>query len=173
MAKRDSPHHNLTSGQLAHLAGVSTDTLRYYERLGLLPKARRTPSGYRQFDREALKRVCMVRAALSIGFTVEELGRILRIRDSGSLPCEHVRELAAQKLASIEARLRELSAMRKQLRATLDEWNDILRKTKKGHSAGLLEGFAAAHPEATRIPSPLLSPSLRRKFSHSPANFTG
>lgn len=171
MAERDLPHHNLTSGQLAHLAGVSSDTLRYYERLGLLPKARRSASGYRQFDREALKRVCMIRAALSIGFTVKELGRILRIRDNGRRPCEHVRELAAQKLASVEERLRELGAMRRQLRATLDEWNTVLQETNQGRRAGLLESFAAAHPEASRTASPLLSPSLRRKFSHSPANF--
>jgi MerR family mercuric resistance operon transcriptional regulator len=171
MSDDNSSGNTLTSGQLARLAGVSADSLRYYERCGLLPKAVRSSSGYRHFDRQALPRVRMIKAALSIGFTVEELARIFRARDSGAAPCEQVRELAQQKLTSIEERILELTRMRAQLKSTLTEWNKTLRRTGKGQRAGLLESFAAAHPEAVRSPSPLLSPPLRRKFSNSRSNF--
>ena len=168
MSEDHSRHRTLSTGQLANLAGVSTDTLRYYERSGLLPQARRSASGYRQFDGEALPRVRLIRSALSIGFTVEELGRILKARDSGAAPCGQVQDLAQQKLTFIDERIRELTAMRNQLQATLDEWNNVLRKTRKGQRAGLLESFAISHPERSGTPSPLLSPSLRRKFSKIP-----
>ena len=165
MSENDPRHSTLRSGQLANLAGVSADTLRYYERCGLLPRARRSASGYRQFGHEALLRVRLIRSALSIGFTVEELGRILKARDSGAAPCCQVRDLAQQKLTMLEQRIRELTAMRDQLQATLDNWNDVLRKTKNGQKAGLLESFAISHPESGGTPSPLQSPPLRQKFS--------
>lgn len=168
MLEDDLRYRALSSGQLAKLAGVSTDTLRYYERSGLLPQVRRSASGYRRFDGEALSRVRLIRAALSIGFTVEELGRILRARDSGAAPCAQVRDLAQQKLTFIDERIRELTAARGQLQATLDDWNNVLQKTRKGQRAGLLESFAISHPESSGTPSPLLSPSLRRKFSKIP-----
>lgn len=165
MSDNDSPHRPVTSGELARLARVSSDTLRYYERCGLLPEARRSASGYRQFDGEALRRVRLIRSALSIGFTVEELGRILKARDSGAAPCCQVRDLAQQKLTMLKERIRELTAMRDQLQATVDDWNDVLRKTNQGQRAGLLESFAISHPESSGTPSPLLSPPLRQKFS--------
>lgn len=171
MADHDSRYRTLRSGQLAHLAGVSTDTLRYYERCGLLPKAPRSASGYRQFDGQALQRVRLIRAALSIGFTVEELARILKFRDRGAAPCCQVRDLAQQKLTLLEERIRELTGMREQLQATLDEWNNVLQKTNQGQRAGLLESFATSHPESSATPSPLLSPALRRKFSKFPDDF--
>ena len=94
------------SAELARLAGVSTDTLRYYERRGLLPTAPRSPSGYRLFPPEALARVQLIRSALSIGFSVNDLAGIFR-------------ELAVEKLLALEARLRNLRSWRRTLRDTL------------------------------------------------------
>src|SRR5437763_12781612 len=89
---------SLRSGELAREAGVSTDTLRHYERLGLLPKPRRTASGYRQYPPKTLDRVLLIRRALRVGFTLPELEKILRICDSGKAPCHQVQALAKAKL---------------------------------------------------------------------------
>jgi len=134
------------SGELARLAGVSTDTLRYYERRRLLPSPPRSASGYRLFPPHALVRVRLIRGALSIGFSIKELVTIFGERDRGGAPCHRVRALAAGKLADLEARLRELKAWRSELRKTLAEWDRILGKTPRGQRAGLLEVYVASHP---------------------------
>src|SRR5947209_17576098 len=77
----------LRSGELARQAGVSPDTLRHYERRGLLPPPQRSAAGYRLYSNEALGRVRLIRGALSTGFTVNELGAILADRDRGGAPC--------------------------------------------------------------------------------------
>jgi DNA-binding transcriptional MerR regulator len=76
----------MQSGELANLAGVSTGTLRHYERLGLLPRPRRTESGYRQYTPPSLERVRLIRRALSVGFSLPELTVILKMRDNGEVP---------------------------------------------------------------------------------------
>jgi len=138
------------SGELARLAGISTDTLRYYERRRLLPVAPRSASGYRLFPPEAVARVRLIRAALSIGFSVSELTAIFGVRDSGGAPCSRVRALAAAKLAAIEEQLRDLRSRRRELKTTLAEWDRLLDQTPKGHRAGLLEAFVASHPTSRR-----------------------
>lgn len=158
----------LYSGELARRAGISADTLRFYERRGLLPTAPRSASGYRLFPAEALARVQLIRGALSIGFSVAELSAIFRERDRGGAPCQRVRELAADKLAAIEGQLRALQSWRRELRKTLAEWDHLLRHTPRGKRAGLLEAFAATHSKGqTRIASvkgvALGNPSRRKQ----------
>ena len=133
---------SLRSGELARLAGVSTDTLRHYERKGVLARPRRSPNGYRQYPPGALARVLLVRRALAVGFTLDELARVLSARDRGAVPCKEVRELAAAKLAEVEDRLAQLIGLRDELRATLKEWDGRLSKTPAGGRAGLLESLA-------------------------------
>jgi hypothetical protein len=82
---------------LAQLAGVSRDTLRHYERRGLLPAAQRSQNGYRHYPPQALERVRLIRGALGIGFTVDELRDILQSRDRGVAPCHQVHALAMDK----------------------------------------------------------------------------
>ena len=79
----------LSSGKLADLAGVSRDTLRHYERKGVLPRALRSQNGYRQYPPEALQRVQLIRRALSVGFTLDELAKVLKVRDAVA---RHVRK---------------------------------------------------------------------------------
>ncbi len=150
----------LRSGELARLAGVSTDTLRHYERKGVLARPRRGANGYRQYPPETLARLLLVRRALNVGFTLDELSRVLSVRDRGAAPCKEVRELAAAKLAQVEERLAELVELRDELRATLNEWDGRLAKTTAGERAGLLESLAAGNvrgkPRAGQ-------PELRRK----------
>ncbi|MBA3766845.1 MAG: heavy metal-responsive transcriptional regulator [Acidobacteria bacterium] len=132
------------SGELAQLAKVSTDTLRHYERKGVLARPRRLINGYREYTAEALDRVRLVRRALSVGFTLDELAQILRERDRGRPPCRRVRELAAAKLSDLETRLGEMIATRNELRATLEHWDTRLKKTEPGEPAALLEALATA-----------------------------
>lgn len=146
MRSNVSANRPLHSAELARLAGVSTDTLRYYERLRLLPAAPRSASGYRQFPRQALARVRLIRGALAIGFSVRELAGIFAERDGGGTPCHRVRALAAEKLASVEDAIRDLQSWRRELRTTLAAWDRQLQKTPRGQRAGLLESFVASHP---------------------------
>jgi DNA-binding transcriptional MerR regulator len=132
----------LYSGRFAALAGVSSDTLRHYERNGLLPKPVRSSNGYRLYALETLERVRMIRAALAVGFTIDELSRILRARDRGEAPCRTVRELAGNKLVLLEQRRRELDALCRQLRSVLKEWDMRLASAKPGQRAGLLTALA-------------------------------
>jgi DNA-binding transcriptional MerR regulator len=131
------------AGELARAAGVSTDTLRHYERKGVLGAPRRSANGYREYPPEALARVLLVRRALAFGFTLDELARVLRTRERGGAPCREVRELAAGKLADVESRLGELRALRGELRAILGEWDERLSSAADGGRAGLLEALPA------------------------------
>ena len=145
------------SGELARLAGVSSDTLRYYERQRLLPDVPRSASGYRLFPPEALARVRLIRGALSMGFSVRELAAIFGERDRGGVPCSRVRALAANELAALEAQLRDLQSWRRELKTTLTEWDLLLRKTPHGQRAGLLEAFVATHPTRRRRSSRVIA----------------
>jgi DNA-binding transcriptional MerR regulator len=143
---RVSTTQPIHSSELARLAGVSTDTLRYYARLRLLPTAPRSAAGYRLFPAQALDRVRLIRGALAIGFSVRELTTIFAERDRGGAPCQRVLVLAREKLATVEASLRDLQIWRRELKTTLAGWERQLRKTPRGQRASLLETFVASHP---------------------------
>ena len=132
----------LSSGELAELAGVSRDTLRHYERKGVLPRPHRRHNAYRQYQAEALQRVQLVRRALSVGFTLDELAQVLKVRDDGGAPCEEVRSLAAQKLLDVEEQIRELSKLRDELQKTLKDWDAKLIRRTRGTRANLLESLS-------------------------------
>jgi len=141
-----SGNEALSSGDLADLAGVSRDTLRHYERKGVLPRPSRGHNGYRRYPPEALKRVQVVRRALSVGFTLDELAQVLKVRDAGGAPCEEVRKLAAEKLINVKDQLRELSVLRDDLQKTLREWDTRLAHRGNGNRANLLESLPADTP---------------------------
>src|SRR6185295_19439030 len=98
-------------GELARAAGVSADTLRYYEKKKVL-SATRSSNGYRQYPGDALERVRMIRQALAIGFSLDELQTVFKVLEGGGAPCHEVRQLAAEKLATIETHLTDLKALR-------------------------------------------------------------
>jgi DNA-binding transcriptional MerR regulator len=125
-------------GELARSCGVSPDTIRHYERLGLILGTRGT-NGYRRFSQETIDRVRLIRRALAIGFSLAEMTRILRQRDSGIAPCRGVRALAGEKLAELDIRIRELTAMRAELEGILADWDQRLAETREGEPALLLE----------------------------------
>jgi DNA-binding transcriptional MerR regulator len=131
----------LRSGELARRAGVSTDTLRHYERLGLLPKPTRTAAGYRKYPAQTLDRVMMIRRALTVGFTLPELEKILKMFDSGHAPCKHVEALAKAKLAQVEEQLTSLLALRDHLRLLVESWGERMGQTPSGEHAWLLKSL--------------------------------
>lgn len=150
----------LSSGELAELAGVSRDTLRHYERKGVLPRPFRGDNGYRKYPPEALPRVQLVRRALSVGFTLDELAKVLKVRDAGGAPCEAVRKLAAQKLLNVQDQLRELTKLQDDLQETLKDWDTRLTRRASGTPANLLESLSVDSKPAKRSNN-----SIKRKRS--------
>ncbi|HET7872602.1 MAG TPA: heavy metal-responsive transcriptional regulator [Terriglobales bacterium] len=157
----------MRSGELAAMAGVSRDALRHYERQGLLPPAQRSANGYRHYPPQALERVRLLRAALGIGFTVDELREIFSARDRGQAPCRRVHELAVEKARGLELQIAELKRLHRSLQSAVRSWSRKLKSTAPDERAGLLEIFVANHPESTRAISPLVSPGLKRKLERN------
>ena len=133
----------MRSGELATAAGVSTDTLRHYERIGLLPKVKRTGANYREYPAGALRRVRTIQQALALGFSLRELSLIFQKRDAGGRPCEEVRRLGAAKLAGLEARIAALRILRDRMRGVLLEWDRRLENSP-AEPARLLESLDGA-----------------------------
>ena len=132
-------NEEILTGELARTCGVSPDTIRHYERVGVIPRASRGANGYRSFPRAAVERVRLVRRALAIGFSLEEIAGILRRRDDGAPPCRTVRAMAGEKLADLDRRIAEMTAMREELQGILEEWDGKLASTREGEPARLLE----------------------------------
>ncbi len=102
----------LTIGQLAKRAGVGVETIRFYERAGVLGEPPRTPSGYREYDEGAVRVLQFVLRAKRLGFTLREVKELLALRDAPDAGRQDVRKKATEKLADIDARIAELRAMR-------------------------------------------------------------
>ena len=129
----------MRSGQLAHLTGVSTDTLRHYERLGLLPLPQRTAGNYREYPPASQLRVELIQRALTIGFSLAELKTILAVRDRGGAPCRHVRGLLRSKIHNLDQQIKNLVSLRAEMNRLSREWDKRLRRTKPRQVAKLLE----------------------------------
>lgn len=109
----------LTVGKLAKRTGVAVETLRYYERRGLLPQAERTASGYRLFRPEAVQRLRFIRRAQALGFSLDEIAELLSLSDDPGRSAAAVKALTRSKIDDIEARIRDLQRMKRAL-AQLD-----------------------------------------------------
>jgi len=125
--------------EVARLTSVSTDTLRHYERKGLLARPHRTTAGYRRYPAEAVERVRLIQRAIRIGFSLQDLARVLAERDRGGAPCRAVRELVAGRLAHLDDEIAELSRLRDEVGALLGSWDTRLAATPQGARAHLLE----------------------------------
>lgn len=102
-------------GEVADAAGVPTQTIRFYERRGLLPEPRRGPNGYREYDASVLARLAFIRSGQSAGLTLVEVASILDLRRDGAVPCAHVHSLLRTKLENIRERQRELADLETEL----------------------------------------------------------
>lgn len=128
----------LRIGDVARACGVSADTIRHYERVGVITGVRRDAGGYRRYAPEVIEHVHVIRRALSIGFTLDELAKIFRQRGSGTPPCRSVRRMAQQKLEDLDGRIETMLALRARLAETIATWDDRLATTPEGHPAHLL-----------------------------------
>lgn len=109
----------LSIGALSKRTGVNVETIRYYERLTLLPKPARTAGGHRAYSVEHLRRLHFVRRARELGFTLDEVRALLRLSSGSEGSCAQVRELAAVHLASVRAKIHDLRAMERVLDETV------------------------------------------------------
>jgi len=133
----------LKIGQVAAEVGVSVDTLRYYERLGLLPRAARTSSGYRLYDRRVIERVDFIKRAQSVGFTLEEIRQMLSLETADPQTCGHVLGMIEAKLRELDRRYEEIKRLRRELSAYKSEYE---RAIVRQESCPVIEDFI--HPRA-------------------------
>jgi MerR family transcriptional regulator, copper efflux regulator len=129
----------LTVSQLARIVGVGPDSIRHYERIGLVPRAERSPSGYRFWSAGEVEYLKWVAPAKRAGFTLHELSKIFRMYRAGSAPCRTVRDLLQQKLADLDRELDEMSNLRTQLRRVFVRWKGRLRRASSGDFVPLFD----------------------------------
>ena len=106
---------NLTIGKLARQAGLGVETLRYYERRGLIEPERRTDSGYRLYHADARQRLRFIRRAQALGFSLDEVAELLSLSDRPEKSAAEVKQLARAKIADIETRILDLERMKSAL----------------------------------------------------------
>ena len=111
-------------GEVAEQAGVTTKTLRYYETIGLLPSADRTPSGYRSYGPDALERVRFIRDAQATGLSLTEIQSVLELKSHGQRSCEHTRALLHRHLDELDAQIARLQAARHELAHLVERADD-------------------------------------------------
>lgn len=160
-----NPLRPLRSGQLARLGQVEP---RYSTALRAKGPAVVSATVCQRVSRcppEAVARVSLIRSALSIGFTLDELARILKIRDAGGVPCHKVRDLAASKLRALDTHIRQLRELRDQLRTVLTSWEQALGQGQPHRRAGRLESLVAAQRMNSKPLPPYLYAALSKETS--------
>lgn len=109
-------------GELAKRAGVSVQTLRFYERRGLLPEPQRKDSGYRIYGEQDLRRLRFIRQAKALRFALEEIRKLLRMRERGLSPCCDVISIGERHLKEVEQQIGELERFRDELTRAIKQW---------------------------------------------------
>jgi DNA-binding transcriptional MerR regulator len=126
-------------GQLAETTGISRDTIRYYEKIGLLPPARRRESGYREYPDAAGNRIQVIRNAVQLGFPLKEIAKVLHVRDAGGAPCRQVRDYARALVGEIDQQIHALELRKRAMLDVIDQWDTRLAETAPDQPAHLLE----------------------------------
>lgn len=141
----------LKIGELSRLSGVGVEALRFYERTGLLGRPTRSAGGYRLYGPETVERLDFIKRAQVLGFTLQEIRRVIEEKEAGQSPCADVREVVRRRLRELDERMREMRRYRDELAAALKEW-DAAGDTE-GHVCGLIEGTHIEHrPPAPKAP---------------------
>ena len=133
----------LKIGDVSKRSGTGIEALRFYEKSGLLEKPSRTYSGYRVYGPEILDRLAFIKRAQALGFSLDEIRRIVEDARTGRSPCDEVREIVTRRLEELDERMREMRRYRKELAETLEEWNKVGRAP--GHICGLIESSHVEH----------------------------
>lgn len=107
-------------GEAAAASGCHLETIRYYERIGLLPKAARRANGYRDYGQDEVDRLRFIARGRELGFSLEEVRTLLRLAERTDMSCDEVDRLARQQLAEVQTRIRELQRMARELQGTIE-----------------------------------------------------
>jgi len=109
-----------TIGKLSKATGLRIETIRYYERLGLIPPPRRRESGYREYTEEDIRRLRFIQRAKALGFSLKEIQELLNLRVDDQTTCEHLRQQAENKIADVEKRIQELQRIKRALQSLVN-----------------------------------------------------
>jgi DNA-binding transcriptional MerR regulator len=120
MSVTTAPGRGLRVAELAEAVGVRPDTIRYYERAGLLPAPARTTAGYRAYDQTAVDRLRFIQGAQRLGLKLRDIADLLAVRDTGVCPCEPAEQLLRRRLAELDAEMARLAALREQMVAMVE-----------------------------------------------------
>ena len=141
------PGAPLKIGEVAKQSGIGIEALRFYERSGLLGRPGRTKSGYRVYDEAVLVRLDFIKRAQVLGFSLDEIKRIIADKQAGRSPCREVREIVRQRLEELDERMKEMRRYRKELGSALTRWEET--GELDGHVCGLIEGTEIEHANPT------------------------
>lgn len=136
-------------GDVAERTGLTAPTIRYYESIGLLAPTPRSATGYRRYSETTVEELRFIRKAQSLGFSLEEIGEILKLSRAGDTPCSHVLDLSRRHLTAVEERIQQLARFRDQLAAELARWDGKNEPTCRG----LCQIISSAEAPETDAPS--------------------
>ncbi|HVG39714.1 MAG TPA: heavy metal-responsive transcriptional regulator [Pyrinomonadaceae bacterium] len=128
----------LRIGEVSRQSGINIEALRFYERSGLLDRPARTAGGYRVYDADVIERLSFIKRAQSLGFSLDEIRRVIADSRAGQSPCAEVREIVRRRLAELDERMKEMRRYRRELAGELRRWDET--GEAKGHVCGLIEG---------------------------------
>src|ERR1700743_1377859 len=115
----EAPTIQLKIGEVAKISGISIDTLRFYEKRGLLGRTARSKSGYRLYGIPVIERLLFIKKAQTLGFTLDEIHALIKIKSEGQSPCDEVRSLVRKRLEELTAHIENLIEYRDELSASL------------------------------------------------------
>ncbi len=147
------PEEPLRAGEAARAAGVNLQTLRYYERRGLLPEPERTLGGHRLYPADAVTMLRVIKAAQRLGFTLDEVAQLLEVgRHHHGRPDAGLQAQAMRKMAEVDARIADLRVIRATLAAAIDAGCDDLMVCAETKGCPLPFAGLAADPAMGRVP---------------------
>lgn len=141
--KDDESDGKLKIGEVSKRSGINIETLRFYEKSGLLDQPVRTYSNYRLYDESVLERLAFIKQAQVLGFTLVEIKQIINHKQAGENPCAEVREIVKTRLDELDEKIRQMLHYRDELTKALAEWEQI--GEAEGHVCGLIEGSHIEH----------------------------
>src|SRR5882762_11890118 len=149
----------LLIGDVAERTGLTAPTIRYYESIGLIGAPPRSSTGYRRYTDTTVEELRFIKKAQSLGFSLDEIGEILKLSRSGDTPCSHVLDLSRRHLAALDQRIQQLTRFRDQLAGEVAKWDGEREPTCRG----LCQIIASAEPTAEPIELHIVPRSGRSK----------